>query len=95
MFTGGRAHSTFDDHRVDTASYAVFGQLGWAFRPRWNLTLGAHWTYDDRQSRRATSSTVAFTPLLPTPYTVDIGRDWNSFDPLLSLDYTPRDDLLV
>jgi iron complex outermembrane receptor protein len=34
---------------VDNRSYAVFGQANWEFMPDWRLTLGARYSWDERE----------------------------------------------
>ncbi len=54
VFNGGVPYFTVDDHSVDVESAAVFGQLRWAFRPRWHLTMGAPTRSSPRSCRRPT-----------------------------------------
>ena len=96
VFNAGRGYSTFDSHEVDTESTAVFGQIDLSLGDRVQLSLGARYSTDDKRSRRdARAEGVAFTPLLPAPYTIETERDWSSFDPTLALHYAPREDNLL
>ena len=83
-----------DFHDVDTRSWAVFGQVGVALAERFRLEVGTRYGEDEKESERAASPSLP-TPILFAPYTANVSDSWDSFDPKVTLQYFPNDDVMV
>lgn len=87
------------NQRVDTDSYAIYGQATFELTDRLNVTLGGRYTYDkkslaltviDRSS--GTSDTLA--PFIEE-YDVSSSTSFDAFTPKVTLDYSVTDDILL
>ncbi len=92
FFAGGNTVFINDSHRVQTEAWALFGQAGLQLAEAFRLNLGMRYSEDEKSSKRDALPS-AFTPFLPAPYSIDLARDWTSFDPQVSLQFTPAPDL--
>jgi iron complex outermembrane receptor protein len=90
----GQIVDAFDSMRVDTRSWAMFGQLGADLSERWRVALGARYSEDDKDADRLTDRTVP-TPILFEGYTARAGDTWNSFDPTVSVQFRPSDRVMT
>jgi iron complex outermembrane receptor protein len=68
---------------VETEAYALFGQVGYPFAPRWTATLGGRWSVERKSA--ALEAVPGAETNAPTPYAD--ARDWNEFTPRLALEY--------
>jgi iron complex outermembrane receptor protein len=76
--------------KINTTSYAVFGQATFDFTNDVSLTLGGRYTSDKKESDQRTD------PLGPVPlYTVRLTPDWDSFDPAAILQWQVSDDIML
>lgn len=94
IFAGGNMVTINDDVDVDTESWALFGQIGYDITEEFRVTIGGRYSEDKKESSRTTSRTHP-TPLLFVPYTVSPEAKWNSFDPQVSLQYSPTEDVMI
>jgi iron complex outermembrane receptor protein len=78
-----------DASTITTNSYAVFGQGGYDFTDRLNLTVGGRYSVDKKSDDRTVAS------FLSKPFTVKPDAKWSSFDPSASLNYKFTPDALV
>lgn len=74
---------------LETTSYAVFGQLGYAFNEQWSLTTGLRYTLDEKDYFRATTTTFD-----PVPFAFEDDDDWDEVTPSIALDYQQNDRTL-
>lgn len=74
--------SGFFDQRIETDSYAVFGQVtyGPPAIEGLRLTFGARYTYDEKTGFTADSGVIE-------AFSVDVADDWNGFTPKFVIDY--------
>lgn len=71
-------------------SYALFGQATYDITDRLNLTLGARYTFDEKESD------MTVNPVGPAGlYSVNLNPDWDSFDPALTLSFQANDDVML
>ena len=82
-----------DDHRLSTDSYAVFGQATYDLTDSLALTLGARYTKDDKGSRRSVDRFGLGGP--QNRYSIDVDASFDSFDPAVTLEFEPSDDVLL
>lgn len=89
-----------------TRSYAVFGQGDYYINDQLTLTLGARYTYEEKDFRLAPRTTggCASAPLFGTDTLPDLAdcaltdeasNDWNDFSPKVTLTWTPNDQFLT
>jgi len=71
------------DQRADTTAFAVFGQATYDLNPRWSLTLGGRWSYEEKRVRVA-ASTLADNTLPPVPFEDE--DDWSELTPTVTLE---------
>ena len=88
----------FDVQMNETDSFAVFGQLTYAFSEQWSLSVGARQTEEEKKIHRigmpATPAIPGFSqPLEPWDFEQDI--DFSAFTPRASLEFRPTDDALL
>ena len=88
----------------ETSSTAFFGQLGWRFADRWELTGGVRYTVEDKDGRHREYPTVVYTdtpraapPGGPAANSHDIAasRSEKQFTPNAILQWRPRDGAMV
>ena len=76
--------------QLDTTSYAAFGQASLAITEQLTLTAGARYTYDRKEAVQNTD------PIGPAPFfNLTLEPDWDSFDPMVSLEFEPADNVLL
>jgi len=81
---------TIDDD-LETTSYAVFGQVDWAFADRWSLGVGLRWTREEKDYFRTNST---FSNILGNadPFFEFTDSDsWSDWTPTVTLDYAMSD----
>jgi iron complex outermembrane receptor protein len=82
------------DQHIATDSYAIFGEVSYAFYSDWKLTLGARETWE----RKAGNSLVTLNPQdangMFHGFAV-YSRVWNAFTPKVTLSWTPEANLLL
>ena len=88
----------FDVQDNETESFAVFGQLTYAFSEQWSLSIGARQTEEEKKIHRiglpATPAIAGFSqPLEPWDFEQDI--DFSAFTPRASLEFRPTDRALL
>jgi iron complex outermembrane receptor protein len=83
---------TIDD-RLQTTSYAVFGQVDWAFADKWNLGLGMRYTYEEKDYFRTTSTFSNVLGNADPAFEFSDSDDWSDWTPSVSLDYALNDDI--
>ncbi|WAC61047.1 TonB-dependent receptor [Brevundimonas sp. SL130] len=98
-------YTVFNDSRIETDSYAVFGQLTWNITDRLHLTPGLRYTYEEKSGTYAATTTggLATTDATlisrrlgiarPQAYDAEISDDDLSGQAALSYDVS--DDVLV
>ncbi|QXQ07114.1 TonB-dependent receptor [Sphingosinicellaceae bacterium] len=66
-------------------SYAAYGDVNWAFLPRFRLTVGGRYTKDKK----------TFDNNFPGAFDVSASQKWSKFTPKASVDFRPNDHLMV
>jgi iron complex outermembrane receptor protein len=93
----------------ETNSYATYGQLDWAFRENWNLTVGLRFTYDvatavDCGNLPATGPFAAFPAcagvggslnVVNETFSVSPSDNWDDLSYKVALQYFPNDDVMI
>jgi iron complex outermembrane receptor protein len=109
FMNGGQRFNLQDVIDVTTDSYAVFGQGTYAISSQWNVTVGGRYSRDEKSADRVLNNNgigsqctpatpcgpFPFNVLLPASFTTSFGRDWNSFDPQVTVDYRSSDDVML
>ncbi len=85
---------TIDDD-LQTTSYAVFGQVDWAFAEKWNLGLGVRWTQEEKEYFRTTSTFSDLLGVADPAFEFLDSDDWSDWTPTLTLDYAMSDDVTL
>jgi iron complex outermembrane recepter protein len=80
---GGAQQTPFTDH--STQSFAIFGDFDVSLTDRLRLSLGARYSWDDKEFTRTIAPGVAFSN----------EDSWSEFTPRVSLDYSLTDDNLI
>ena len=76
---------------LDATNYAVFGQFEYFLTDNLNVTLGARYSKDEKDFTYDTESGFpAFSTFMDT-----VSKDWDSFDPMISLAYDLNDDNML
>ncbi|NOY16443.1 MAG: TonB-dependent receptor [Gammaproteobacteria bacterium] len=98
------------DQSLSTDSYAVFGQFTWAITDRFNLTVGARQTRDEKAwdlgvtdtlseaEREAIEEDLGRAPgIAPARelYSISTGDSWSEFTPKVALDFRATDDVML
>jgi iron complex outermembrane receptor protein len=81
---------TIDDD-LETTSYAVFGQVDWAFADKWNLGLGVRWTQEEKDYFRTTSTFSDLLGVADPAFEFSDSDDWSDWTPTVTLDYAMSD----
>jgi len=79
------------DGKVDTRSYAVFGQLAYRFRPGWSGKAGIRYSDD---SRRLDLVKTVSNPAGTTVTTQNERESWQAVTPEFTLEYSPGSNRL-
>lgn len=69
----------------ETNSYGIFGQATWTFNERWDLTVGARYTYEDKEVTNVGSPDGAFSIL--EAYDIEEDESWDAFTPKVAVNY--------
>jgi len=77
--------------RSDTKAYAVFGDVSYDLTDKWQLNLGARYSYEEKSAFYVDDRTSLGAP---APGIVDGNDDWNSITPKIGLNYFWRDDVM-
>jgi len=91
----GLSFNTFYFQRNRTTSNAVFGDLNYAISDTVNLTVGARYTYEEKQADIRTEGFDPTGSFLVAPYEVDTEESWTSFTPKVSLDWDINQDAMA
>jgi len=94
----------------ETSSYAMYIQGDWVFNDQWTLTLGARYTYDDKETASTSVNCGNLTPefegfpgcetgrgslsVIPNTFSVTADETWDDFSPKVSVQYHAADDLM-
>jgi iron complex outermembrane receptor protein len=81
---------TIDDD-LETTSYAVFGQVDWAFAEKWSLGLGVRWTQEEKDYFRTTSTFSDLLGVADPAFEFSDSDDWSDWTPTVTLDYAMSD----
>lgn len=76
---------------LDATNYAVFGQFEYEITDNLKGTVGARYGRDEKDYHYNTRSTL---PIIGT-FQQTVSRDWDSFDPMVSLAYTLAPDNMI
>jgi outer membrane receptor protein involved in Fe transport len=88
----------------ETSSTAIFGQLGWRFADRWELTGGVRYTVEDKDGKHREYPTVLYTdtPRAAPPggpaansHDISASRSEKQVTPNAILQWRPRDGAMV
>lgn len=83
---------TIDDD-LETTSYAVFGQIDWAFADNWNLGVGMRWTKEKKDYYRTTSTFSNILGNADPAFAFSDSDSWSDWTPTVTLDYAINDDV--
>ncbi|WP_191621257.1 TonB-dependent receptor [Marinihelvus fidelis] len=83
---------TIDDN-LQTTSYAVFGQVDWAFAESWSLGLGLRYTKEDKDYFRTTSTFSDLLGNADPAFAFSDSDSWSDWTPTVTLDYMLNDDV--
>jgi iron complex outermembrane receptor protein len=72
---------------TDTTAYAVFGQVGWDLSERWALTLGARYSYEERDVSVLPTSRPGLTTLGAAGLPFNKKDDWDEITPQATLEH--------
>jgi iron complex outermembrane receptor protein len=94
----------------ETTSYAAYIQGDYDFNDQWTLTLGARFTYDEKETDSTSVNCGQGTPgyedfpgcetgrgslrIIPNTFTTTGDDEWDDFSPKVSLQYRPSDELM-
>jgi iron complex outermembrane receptor protein len=81
---------TIDDD-LETTSYAVFGQVDWAFADRWTMGVGLRWTKEEKDYFRTTSTFSDILGVADPAFAFTDSDDWSDWTPSFTLDYAMSD----
>jgi len=81
---------TIDDD-LETTSYALFGQVDWAFADRWSLGVGLRWTKEEKDYFRTTSTFSDLLGVADPAFAFDDSDSWSDWTPTITLDYAMSD----
>jgi len=70
------------DQRAKTTAFAVFGQATYELGPRWSLSLGARWSYEEKKARVKASKFTDVT-LAAVPFQDE--DNWDALTPSVTL----------
>lgn len=79
------------DVNLQAKSYALFGQIQWEPVENLSLTVGGRYSWDEKAVSFDTRTTV---PIVISNYSTSLSRQWESFDPSISLAYNFNDDVM-
>lgn len=82
------AGAPFFDYSTDNQSYAVFGQFTYSIIEDLDLTIGARYTVDKKETQLTNTLDGGTQPV-----TVQDNNDWNNFNPSITLDYRWNEQL--
>ncbi len=88
FFFGASRPATIAD--AETTSYAIFGQGSYDISERMSLTVGARWTYDNKDYHAAG---VPGFSIIAEAFDVSTSESWSNFSPKLALSYQFNDDI--
>jgi iron complex outermembrane recepter protein len=78
-------------YKLETTSYAAYGQATWRFTDRWALIVGGRYTMDDKTLSGAKEAGPFATTT--TPFLSD--EDFNKFTGRLGIEWQATDDILA
>jgi iron complex outermembrane receptor protein len=94
----------------ETNSYAAYLQGDWDFADRWTLTLGARYTYDEKEVTSTSVNCGALQPgfenypgcegvggslgIIPQTFKVNADDNWDDISPKASLQWRQTDDVM-
>ena len=84
-----------ETHAIETTeslSWAVFGELTYAFNEQWEATVGLRYFEDDREFTSAPDRLVVFGAPLPPPPTQNSSETFDTLNPRFNLTYRPSED---
>jgi iron complex outermembrane recepter protein len=81
---------TIDDD-LETTSYAVFGQVDWAFADKWSLGVGLRWTKEEKDYFRTTSTFSNILGNADPAFEFAESDSWSDWKPTVTLDYAMSD----
>ena len=79
----------------DTEAYAIFGQADWDMTERLTLTVGARWSYDEKDYVAFRTTDLFGVPELGPLLPVEVNVDDDELSGNVSLNYTINDDISV
>ncbi len=77
----------------ETTGYAVFGQFDWRFAEDWTLTLGARYSYEEKEIDN--DAIAGNFVVINQSFINSVGEDWSAFTPKVSLAYQISDSTNV
>lgn len=69
----------------ETNSYGIFAQGTWTFNEQWDVTVGARYTYEEKDASNIGTPDGAFSIL--EAYDVEMDDDWDAFTPKVAVNY--------
>jgi iron complex outermembrane receptor protein len=90
----GRA--AFPQH-VDSDSFALFGELGYALTEQLRAVIGARMTWEQKDAHLLglVVAGPGLAPPLSVPYDISATESWDAFTPRFVLQWSPTDDAML
>lgn len=92
----------FDENTVsaneqsqDTTSYAAFFQSDWALNEKWTLTVGARYTYEEKDFTGGNGAIYTRGDPRPDVPSQDFDDDWDEVTGKLGFSYQHTDDIMI
>lgn len=75
----------------ETNSYGIFAQGTWTLNERWDLTVGARYTYEKKDATNIGTPDGAFSVL--EAYDIEVDESWDAFTPKIAVNYHIGDNI--
>ncbi|MEM1146887.1 MAG: TonB-dependent receptor [Pseudomonadota bacterium] len=80
---------------IETESWAVFGQYRFDFTDALSVTVGGRYTEDTKDYTLSAETTAIGVPSVVVPFVEPGSLSFDSFDPKVSVEYTPAENILL
>lgn len=81
--------------QLETESWAIFGQYRYDLTDQLSVTVGGRYTEDTKDYVLSAETTAVGVPSVVAPYSLDGSLSFDSFDPKVSVEYSPNDSVLL
>lgn len=80
---------------IETEAWAVFGEYRFDLTEALSVTLGGRYSDDEIDFRLSSTTSAPGIPPTVADYAYDDKKDWDSFDPKVSVTYNLSDDVML